>query len=97
MHKTKLNLERWRSDGFIHIDRFLSAPALAELRNWIDDIESWLKPRFGHERRAGQLRRRRLADPGTGRIEHRPRGAAAAAGGQEQRTQQGHRAQYGSG
>jgi phosphonate transport system permease protein len=41
MHKTKLNLERWRSDGFIHIERFLSAPALAELRNWIDDIESW--------------------------------------------------------
>jgi ectoine hydroxylase-related dioxygenase (phytanoyl-CoA dioxygenase family) len=41
MHKKKLNLERWRSDGFIHIERFLSAPALAELRNWIDDIESW--------------------------------------------------------
>jgi hypothetical protein len=37
-----LDLERWRRDGYLLIDRVLTGNALAEFQTWVDEIESWV-------------------------------------------------------
>jgi hypothetical protein len=41
MTSVGLELERWRRDGYLLVDRVLTGPSLAEFQTWVDEIEGW--------------------------------------------------------